>query len=373
MQPQRLAITELWLRQIRNISAIDVQPGPRLNVVTGDNGQGKTSLLEAIYLVATSKSFRAERLVEVLQEGAEQGVVRASIAEGREQREQRAVVGPGWRSLALDGKRPESAAAYATRTPVVVFQPGDLGLASGAASGRRTLLDRLALFVDPRSVDSRSRYTRALRERQRALEDRGPSAPELDAYEELLAEHGSALERIRNEVAHHLCQALLPAFERMAAPGLLLAATFRPGGSDEQAELRRQLEGSRARDRARGSASFGPHRDDLELSIDGRSARRHASQGQQRVLALAVKLAELSCIREARGAHPILLLDDVSSELDPERSASVCALLGTTESQVFVTTPRPELFQSPAIRAEDRLDFTVVNGRLEGPLAVART
>ena len=107
-------------------------------------------------------------------------------------------------------------------------------------------------------------------------------------------------------------------------------------------------------DLRRGSASFGPQRDDLELSVEGRSARRHASQGQQRMLSLALKVAELDCVRQARGAHPILLLDDVSSELDAQRFEAVFTMLRDVPSQVFVTTPRPELFVMPEVSAGER-------------------
>ncbi len=115
-----------------------------------------------------------------------------------------------------------------------------------------------------------------------------------------------------------LKRALGPAFEEMAAPGQRLTAHFVPGGSLDPADLVAELSRTRERDLRRNSASYGPHRDDLEVCLDDRSVRKHASQGQQRILTLALKLAELECLREARGAEPVLLLDDVSSELDPD-------------------------------------------------------
>ncbi|MBM4362569.1 MAG: DNA replication/repair protein RecF, partial [Deltaproteobacteria bacterium] len=137
-----LAITALALRDLRIVRELTLQPCPSLNVVSGENGQGKTTLLEAIYLALTSRSFRTERPRELLREGAESGVVRVRVAEGSLEREQRAVVTERGRAVTLDGKRPATLGGYATRSPVVVFQPGDLGLLAGPAAARRTLLDR---------------------------------------------------------------------------------------------------------------------------------------------------------------------------------------------------------------------------------------
>jgi len=232
---------------------------------------------------------------------------------------------------------------------------------------RRTLLDRVALFLEPASGDDRLRYTRALRERQRTLEDRGTHAPELDAFESVMAGHGARFARARANAAAAIADALSPAFARMAAPDLQLAIRYLPGGTEDPAVFQSELAGRRAQDLRRRKASFGPQRDELELLVDGRSARHHASQGQQRILALALKIAELDCVRQARGAHPVLLLDDVSSELDPTRTGAVYAFLRDTRSQVFVTTTRPELFTTPDVVADERADWTISSGRLVGP------
>jgi DNA replication and repair protein RecF len=360
--PAQLVFERIAIRAFRNLTVAELDPAPRLNVVFGDNGHGKTSLLEALYLLATSKSFRAEKTAEMLQTGAEAALVSARISEAGLVREQRAVLGPKTRSFSADGKRVARFAAYAVKTPVVVFHPGDLILASGPAQGRRTLLDRVALFLEPASADHRLRYATALRERQRSLEDRGPRAADLEAYEALLVEHGVALCQIRERTATRVGEALAPAFAKMAPPGLLLEVALKSAGSTDAEAFRRALIDARPVDLRRGSASFGPQRDDLELSVEGRSARRHASQGQQRMLSLALKVAELDCVRQARGAHPILLLDDVSSELDAQRFEAVFTMLRDVPSQVFVTTPRPELFVMPEVSAVDRADFSVRSG-----------
>lgn len=360
----RIAFESVTLRDFRNLASVTFDPVSRINVLFGDNGQGKTSLLEALYVIATSRSFRAERSAEMIRVGAESALLRARVTESGVRREQRAAIRVGSRTVTVDGKKPESLAAYAMKTPVVVFHPGDLSIVSGPASGRRTMLDRIALFVDPTSADHRRRYDHASKSRQAALWDRGLHAAELGPLEALMAVHGAGLGQARAEAARRLVEALHPIFGQVAASGLSLEARFVPGGFLDPAELAKSLEQSRARDRERRSAARGPHRDDLELYLEGRSVRRHASQGQQRILTLALKAAELQCVRSARGAEPVLLLDDVSSELDPGRTGAVYEFLHGTPSQVFVTTTRPDLFATPFTAGAERADFHVANGQV---------
>lgn len=359
-----LSFDRVEIHGFRNLRRVTFEPVERLNVIAGDNGQGKTSLIEALYLVATSRSFRTEQTADLICDAGSEALVVANLTEGDLPREQRALLTAKGRAFRLNGKRPASFATYAVQTPVVVFHPGDLGLVSGPAQGRRTLLDRVGLFFEPASAEHRTRYQRALRARQRVLEDRGMAAPDLDALEAVASQHGSALTAIRSRTAERLVEALGPAFVKMAAPGLDLSARLRQSGNPDPEAFRTALAASRRDDLRRGRACFGPQRDDLELFVAGRPAREQASQGQQRILTLALKLAELDCLRQARSSHPVLLLDDVSSELDPSRTGAVYQLLENAESQVFVTTTRPELFSTPELAADQRADFALQSGML---------
>jgi DNA replication and repair protein RecF len=359
-----LFFQRVTIQTFRNIRAIELTPSPRLNVVVGDNGQGKTSVLEALYLVATTKSFRAERLATLVQDGAERASVAARVSEDHATREQRSVLSGRSRVVRLDGKAPASLTAYATRTPVVVFCPADLELVSGGASGRRRLLDRVALFLDPPGAEARLRYERALRSRQRVLDERGVQAGELDAFEAVMAQEGARFALSRQRSAEGVIERLTLAFARVAARELEIGARYVPGGTTDAQTFAQRLAASRPADLRRGAANFGPQRDELELELAGRPARSHASQGQQRLLTLALKLAELDCVREARGAHPVLLLDDVSSELDPSHTGQVYAYLLGSESQVFVTTTRRDLFPEVALSHAERADFRLVGGQL---------
>jgi DNA replication and repair protein RecF len=369
----RLLLERLRVRDLRNIEQVDFEPAPRVNVVTGDNGHGKTSLLEAIYFAATSRSFRTHRPGELIRHGANVASARAQFVEINEDlaplgREQTAAVEGKACSVRIDGNRPATLAEYATRSPVIAFHPEELTLSTGPAPGRRTLLDRLALFMDPTSADHRARYLHALKARQQLLRKAAGSsleAHEIDSFETLCAHHGAALTRARAKAAEALTRELVLAFQQIAAPSLVLDARFEPGGSVDPHVAADELRRRRARDAYRPSAGFGPHRDDLTLLLNGHPARIVGSQGQHRALTLALKAAETAAIAAARGLEPILLLDDVSSELDRERTLALFTFLSLRRGQIFLTTTRRELIVTPGVKASDRRDFHVESGRLE--------
>ena len=358
-----LAIGSLSIRDFRNLARVDVDLGPRFNVVFGDNGQGKTNLLEAVYVLATSRSFRTSRLDELVAAGAETASVRGRVIETGEEREQSVGMRRGLRATRIDGKRPPSLAAYALRTPTVVFHPGALALSAGGGVERRRLLDRVALYASPESLAQGVSYGQAMRARQRVLEKRGEDAGDLDSWEELMVRHGLALAGARADAADRLIPAACRAFGRIGPPGLELGARYERGAPAEASAFRAELVKHRRRDAARGSATVGPHRDELALSLGGRAVRGTASQGQHRAVVLSLELGEIEVITLARGVRPVLLLDDVSSELDRDRTAALLEALQAEQGQVLVTTTRPELIESAGLLAvEGRRSFRVVEG-----------
>ncbi|RLB63310.1 MAG: DNA replication and repair protein RecF [Deltaproteobacteria bacterium] len=373
-EPLPLTLDHLVVTQLRNIARGEVELGPRLNVIAGNNGQGKTSILEAVYLLATSRSFRTARLSEVVKLGSELGNVRGRFVEhwpnGPLPRQQsvgiRGTEGGAQRRICrIDDSPPTSLSHYATRSPVVVFDPQQMTLSTGSASGRRTLLDRLTLFTDPAVASHRSWYRRALRERQLLLRQHLGSLErrsELDAFETLLAEHGAAITKARRAASEILTAEMTRAFERIGAPKLVLEGSYRPGGSEDIDEASEALQRGRPADAQRKRTGFGPHRDDLHLLIDGQPARIVGSQGQHRAITLALKIAELRCIADARGVLPLLLLDDVSSELDADRLAALVDHLAMTRSQILLTTTRRDLIVTSQISGSDRQDFTITAG-----------
>lgn len=364
-----LSIGSIHPRRVRNLVLDEpLELAPRLNVFHGDNGHGKSSLLEAVYLVCTSKSFRTTKLRELVTHGASEASVEAEILERRAgldplSRKQRLSIAQSRVTVTIDGNKPSSLAYYATRTPIVVFHPDELRLSTGPAAGRRRLLDRVALYTSPVSARQLADYTRALRERQELLRRGIVQGDALDAYEDQAATLGAALTRVRAQVVVELGTELLRAFARIADPELELHAAYAPAGTDDPARARAELAERRARDARAPTASFGPHRDDLSLQLGEHAARLVGSQGQHRAITLALKAAESAVLQRLTGLTPIQLLDDVSSELDPTRNRALYTFLRETRGQVFLTTPRPELVEGP-FEALERSSFQVVAGRL---------
>lgn len=385
-----LEVASLSIRGFRNLTKVDASFGERFNVVTGDNGQGKTNLLEALYVVATSKSFRTSKLGELVAlappgspddaspDDAEHepiAILRASVREDGHLRGQSVNLKRGVRAVKLDDKRPSSLAQFAVKTPVVVFHPGEIALTMGPSSERRRLLDRTSLYVTPSSMADLEAYTKALKSRQKTLEVRGIASRELADWEALVVRHGLAVMEVRDQAAKLLAEHALVAFERIAAPSLALDVRYQASAPRDASKYLETLEASRAVDLRRGSASVGPHRDDLALFLGPRGVsssdvfrpvRGYASQGQHRAVTLSLKSSEISVIGQARGVRPILLLDDVSSELDRARTAALFSFLREQRGQVFLTTTRAELIDTGEDRSSRR-DFRIDHGRLEGP------
>ncbi len=364
MAARSLALERISVRRLRNLSLVELSFGPRFNVIAGDNGQGKTNLLDAIYTLATSRSFRGGRADDAVQHGADIASVRGEFSEDGLRREQSVGLRKGLRAVRIDGKRPKTLVDYASRTPVVVFHPADTQLPAGGGAERRRLLDRVAFHLVPGAPSAIESYRRASRTRQRALEERGTRAKDLPDWEALMVTHGREVGAARALAAARLVTAAESAFARIAPAGVRLEAVYVAGAPPDAAAYARALEESRPKDAARGWASVGPHRDELSLVLGGHPVRGVASQGQQRLVVLALKVAEIEAIESAKEVRPLLLLDDVSSELDRERTTALFTFVGEQVGQVFLTTTRPELIDTSAARPDARQDYAVTGGEI---------
>jgi DNA replication and repair protein RecF len=365
MPERSVWISSLSVREFRNLARVDLDLGPYFNVVSGENGQGKTNLLESVYVLATSKSFRTAKTTELVKFGGQTATVRAVVNDSGDEREQSVGISRGVRTVRIDGKRPETLAAYATGTPAVIFHPGALSLSSGSGSERRRLLDRICLYISPSSTLDAQSYARAQRARQRVLEVRGDRAPDLEEWERLMVTHGMAVCAARATAAETLGPEAEGAFARIGAPGTSLRVRYVRGAPEDAGAFLDELATNRVRDRARRSPSVGPHRDDLALDLGERSVRGVASQGQHRAVVLALQLGEIEVVRRVRGVRPVLLLDDVSSELDRARTAALFASLRDERGQVLLTTTRPDLIETDFLAGVGgRRDFRVVDGQV---------
>jgi DNA replication and repair protein RecF len=357
-----LAIDHLAVRTLRNLERVDISFGAGFNVISGENGQGKTSLLEAIYLVATSKGFRSNRSSDLIAQGQSLASVRVSVVEGGLRREQSLGLQSGGRRLLVDGKKPQTAFMYAVSTPVVVFHSGEIALSMGGGVERRRLVDRISLYLAPESSSAVENYARAHRERQRALEVRGPNGRDVPEWEDLMVRYGLAVTSARADASRRLADGALRAYAKISAPSSSLDVRYSPGSPLEEGAFHSALVASRTPDARRGAASVGPHKDDLDLRLDARPVRGCASEGQHRAVVLSLKSAEVEIISFSRGVRPILLLDDVSSELDRFRTRALFAYLQRYEGQVFLSTTRPEIIELIGEERAPRRDFEVRAG-----------
>lgn len=345
-----------WLRlfRFRNYAEQVVELGPGLNVVSGPNAQGKTNLLEAVATLALTRSPRAASAAELVTWGEPEGRVEAVVErpDGPTRLDMRVRRGDGEtavRTTLVDGRERPARSLLGT-CPVVLFWPEDLLLVKGGPEARRRLLDVLLSQLDQRTAADLVRYRRVLEQRNALLRQvRGGagSATALGGFTAELARSGGAVRVARARLVDALRALSADAHAELSRGRERLDLRYLAGDADPPLDdptaaataLEEELRRRRAEELARGVTVAGPHRDDLELLLDDRPARTTASQGQQRTVVLACKLAEVRHLAATAGMAPVLLLDDVLSELDSERRRRLLSGLGAgTASQALLTT-----------------------------------
>jgi DNA replication and repair protein RecF len=362
-----MRLESLSARDFRNLAEVDLRPSPRTTILIGQNGQGKTNLLEAIYLLATLKPLRAARLGELVRFGASRAEVAGGFLGPGGLRTVAVRIEQGGRTAFLDGKPQDNLEAYFEGLAAVCFSPDDLLLVKGGPEGRRRFLDRAAFNRWPAVLAEAREYVRALRARNAAL--RGAPGDVEASFREPLVRAAARLLRRRRDLVAELAPRVRAAFAEISGPGApdaLLgyraAAGMRVDGDEGElaARLAEILAAREDRDREKGYTSAGPHMDDLVLALDGRGARTFGSQGQQRALVLALKIAEIENLRAAQGRPPLLLLDDVSSELDPAKNRYLLTYLAALPAQAFLTSTDRRLLEPAA--GPDAVFYGVENG-----------
>jgi DNA replication and repair protein RecF len=356
-------VERIQLGDFRNYGAADVRLPAGLTVVAGANGAGKTNLLEAVYFGCTARSPRTSNERELVRRGGG-GVARVVLDLVGDDGEHRIEVGfqPGEaKHLRVDDSPVDRLAAVEARPLVSVFLPERLELVKGAPAERRAHLDQFVAALWPGRAETRSAYSRALAQRN-ALVARiraggaGPAA--LDAWDLELARHGVRLMADRAEAVDGLRPLFAGLAEQLGLPGdAELRYRPRSDASDEEG-LAAELAERRAADLERGFTAHGPHRDELQLLLGGVALRAYGSQGQQRAALLALLFAERALLAERRARPPLMLLDDVMSELDAERRELLADLLRAGGQAVITTTepdhvPGTALADGGLIRVED--------------------
>jgi len=333
-------IHRLWLTDFRGYTTAEAAFDPGLTAVLGANGQGKSNLIEAIAYLATLRSFRGAPTDALVRAGADAAVVRAEAERDGRRLQLEAELSRRGRNRAQLNRQPlRRAADLLGALQVSVFSPDDLALIKSGPSDRRDYLDGTLVALQARNDRLRTDLERVLRQRAALLRQTGGRLSTeveltLEVFDAKLVGVGEQLATAREDLVGELAPVVADAYEQVArSPAEVLLRYDAPWRVDGLAAA---LQASRTDDLRRGVTTVGPHRDDLDVLLHGLPARTHASQGEQRSLALALRLAAHRLVTSRLGTPPVLLLDDVFSELDPSRSD---ALLHTLPAgQTILTT-----------------------------------
>jgi DNA replication and repair protein RecF len=359
------SVGHLWLTDFRCFESVDIDLAPGLTVLYGANGQGKTSLLEAVGWVARSRSFRGVTDALLVRAGTSQAVVRADVITGERRQLFEAELNAVGRNRIRMNRQPVTRARdlYGLLR-VTVFSPDDLSLVKGGPSERREYLDELLAMLSPRYDAASSDYERVLRQRNALLKSgvRDEEArTTLDVFDEQLVHAAAEIVRGRLRLIERLVPAVVRGYHSLASDDTAIDAQYVAewfgDGDTIEDQLRDAIAQRRRAEIDRGLTLVGPHRDEWRLTINGLEARHQASQGEQRTLALALRLAGNDVVGELTGTGPVLLLDDVFSELDASRSAALVAHLPAGQTLLTTASALPE-----GVVAEQRL--RVEEGRI---------
>lgn len=353
-------IEHLEVRNFRNLRSlsVDLPAGPVL--FRGANAQGKTNILEALYVVATGKSFRSARPAELISHGELSAQLRARVQRQGVRHEVEVDIVESRRHVRVDGRNLAAVSGLLELVNVVAFFPDDLRIIKGSPEERRSFLDRSIANHRPDFVEATRAYQHALKARNALLKADTFDRKLLAVYTPQLVRYGEQITQARREALAALEGDACHLFQQVM--GSMWRAEFRltsgvPNDEGVFADaFERALQASLERDRASGITHAGPHRADLLVTLDGQPARQYASQGQQRALVLSLKLAEVRLLQRLLGGPPVLLLDDVSSELDAERTRQLFLEIVGLGAQVWISTtgaaPLPLPNATPTFQVE---------------------
>jgi len=329
-------LAHLRLRDFRNYTRLDVDFAPGFHLLLGDNAQGKTNILEAIYLIATLRSFRGVGGAQMIRHGQKGYFVGGKVV-GQGEHDIKMYWSSPERSLSLDARPVRKLTDYLGVLRTVVFCTEDLQLVKGAARSRRRFLDLLLSQTFAGYLPLLQRYTRALRSRNALLKNPRPDPAALDSFSRELIKSGEEIIRLRHELVPKFSPLARLAYRRISSEAEELRLEYQPSVKQDFSV---ELAQSRNRESAYRSTLIGPHRDDLQLLLNDRSAAQFGSEGQKRTLAITLKLAQAEYLTGLHGSPPVLLIDDIMGELDAKRRTGFLPLLQRAQQssgQVFIT------------------------------------
>jgi DNA replication and repair protein RecF len=338
-----MKLTKIQIHSYRNIAEAELLPHERFNIIVGNNAQGKTNLLESVYLLGTMKPFRNARNIDLITYGAPFSLLKGSVVKDGVTREISLSISETGKKAFVDRKPVVSPSDFFGNLNMVVFSPEDISMVRGLPETRRRYLDRGIFGGDTSYLGLHQEYFRILKNRN-ALLKRGESDG-LSVWTERLADAAARLMVKRDSFVREIGELLEILYRDIAGSGEKAAiryrsrVTARDRSIDEiRMELRDTLSGMAGEEQRRGTTLAGPHRDDLEYVLNDRPLNHHGSQGEQRSFVLALKMAEIERLKRKWGSPPVLLLDDITSELDRDRNGNFMEFLHEKDMQVFITT-----------------------------------
>lgn len=339
----------LTISDFRNICSVQIEPGVKFNLLYGLNGQGKTNVLEAIYLLGSPRSFRTSRLPELVRHGERQARILGTVESGGIESRLRLLIETAGRKMEIDGKTVHKASELHGKLNSVVFSPDDTGMVKMGPESRRRYLDRAVYMGDINYLNCWHSYQRVLKQRNHLLKSSDRTG--LDIWTEKLSETGAEVIERRLGFVAVLDNKLQKYYATISGGSETSCVSYQPDGilTDKREKIREELlelfKRHQRTDERYGTTTAGPHRDDLNFILDERPLKAFGSQGQQKSFILALKMAEMDNLQEIFGEAPLLLLDDMSSELDARRNSNLMEFLTAREIQVFITTTE----RSPAL------------------------
>jgi DNA replication and repair protein RecF len=362
---ESISLLHLVIDSFRNIRQAEFHPGPRFNVISGNNGSGKTNLLEAIYFFSALRSFRTSVRQELIGRECRTAGLKGVFGGAAKGMCCDIEISGTFRKILKDSKEIGNVQDHFSQLPMVLFHPGDMILLQGGPKERRRFLDRALFQAVPSYPGWISDYNRALQSRNKLLKSRPQQLDSLKPFDFQLVKLGIKIIEARRFFIDSARPMFVEAAERIGK-GLFASLTYKPDVEGDEAAFEEAFLRSFSRDCERGFTSRGPHCDDVEIKLNNLPARRFASQGQQRMLVLALKTAEVDALSNACKRTPVLLLDDISSELDREKNRELFSFLQQSGGQVFITTTHLD----HVLLSEERMNFFINNGMLSENQAV---
>ena len=354
-------LAHLRLRDFRNYARLDVDFAPGFHLLLGDNAQGKTNILEAVYLMATLRSFRGVGGAQMVRHGQKGYFVGGNVvAQG--EREIKMYWSASERNLSLDGRPVRRLTDYLGALRTVVFCTEDLQLVKGTARSRRRFLDLLLTQTHPTYLPLLQRYAQALRSRNALLKRSSLDEAALEGFTRELVSAGNEIIRMRRELVPKLSPLARLAYRRISNDAEELRIEYLPSVKNDFAV---ELAQARRRELSYRATLIGPHRDDLELLQNEKSAAQFGSEGQKRTLATALKMAQAEYLTGIHGSPPILLIDDIMGELDVKRRSGFLPLLERAHQargQVFMTATEENW---PSELSRELHKWEVISGSLK--------